>query len=398
MSFFPNARYYLRALRFIPVLVIGLSLIQGQPTMSPKRRTFCHSDTTSNLTIPLPLGEAVFANQPGMKEALERREESFRRLADRLFQQLKPKLLASRRLSKEQRGQVSLINVAVDNARNGLGRADLELNAIVIDEAYFRVGLARAYSDTLFRSTGASELYETWTDYMVDSIQQQDPTVYLDGMSCYLQFRPNQHGEEIDFQVRKHMTAWFGFVVFHELAHLLLRHDEVITTRFPSVLELDKDKWPAGAFELSRSNELAADKLALEIMNEIGPIDLSDALPGLTTWLVARHETLKKSPDFYPTHPDPRYRVLAILDTISLLQGKKPSEVAQIKRVTGRFIDELRRKMSHGALRPVPMMRGERPATLTASLERFIMRDAQLTISTESKYHVKCLSTLIKTQ
>ncbi len=373
----------------------------AQATAIAVRRTtyasVCQSDTAGDLTIPLPFAEGVLLRQnfEAINKSIQKREENYGDLGNTVLKHVLPAVLKYRGLSAAQKARFEAFQVNIGSAHNGLGGVDVYQNLIVIDEAYFRIGLAASYSFAVLRSSGMKVVgqYNVWNDYFVDSIVQEDPMVYIDGSTCF-GLHPSGTADPLEALVRQEMTGWIAFVVLHEASHLLLGHEEAFQKHYLSLIDKPKSEWPAAALELSRQNEFAADKLAIKLMYEVSDIDISTSLADLGTFFQARDGALKKRGVTYQTHPDPIARTIALVDDIFVAQKKPESGKQAIQDSVRTNLGAIRDHEANRLLRPVGHMRGTRPADITENSERFLLRDAQLTLDTQRNFNTKCLTNI----
>src|SRR5579883_3456 len=174
--------------------------------------------------------------------------------------------------------------------------ANIKGNTIRIDEAHFRIGMIQAYSYTLLSMYPAADsLFLKWAELFTDSVRRGDPVVALDGGDCFGLFNPGLLDEEQQYRFNKHLTAWIGLVMAHEMAHIALGHEAALAKE-------EKQNGFKGAVALQNKLEDEADSCSIEYLKAAN-IDPAEALSGLSTWYLIRQPQNYGADPLSMTHP-----------------------------------------------------------------------------------------------
>jgi len=337
----------------------------------------CFSDSSAQFRV-------VLSPVSGEKEYVEKSQNVVRSQ----YHQWITRIAQRGNLSPKEFKLLQQIRIEVRFDRNSLG--SIVGTNMTIDEGNLLVGYAFAYATAKVTLKQVSaESYTTWHDYFLDSIVGGDPIVYVDGAENFQKFWMSAGG--LDQALRETFLAtfysWIALTVLHEAAHALLGHPNRWRQTFPEISGVPVDMWKPQHFAFSRTLELEADKKAVDLYREAGYTPTSNAISSWITWQLARREALSKPHIvIYPTHPEPEERAASLLMHIGKLDELPPSEREEHMdyiNTTSAYIRGYTQKIRAGLLQPLPNMRGKRPAGMTPSLQRHMLRDLQLRLFAE---------------
>jgi hypothetical protein len=350
----------LMSLIFLPGLV-------SYTVAQEKNGTACFAETETPVKIYLP---------PVTKE--KEYVDKMTGLLNDKFKQWVSRIKNRNKLNSDDIKLLEKIKISVNQGHNTIGNC--QGTQIFIDEGNLLVAYDMCYASAMLMQHKISiNKFNIWHDYLFDAIVEDDPIPYVSGVTDFDNFIFSNGGlnDQLQDEFVGQLNSWIGLILLHEASHILLHHADQWSQHFPHLDYNHKNTWTAENFAFSRKLELQADSKALDLYMNGAGYDPGPVLSSYVEWWLIRKIYInQKGLITFPTHPEMTERLKSLFTSyFNIVGGSAHETIDQINKFTNAYEN----KMAAGHLREVPVLDGNRPAGITANMERFMIRDTQLT-------------------